>query len=147
MEEITGIVVSSVFAVIGIIFFIVGLSISKNYKKKQINCTISTTGKVVDLVKEKTRNVNSRSYSYTWRPVFEYNIGELKYIKKSYMGTSQPKYAIGQNVEIYYNPDDHNEFYVKGDNLANTLGKIFIGVGVGALAVAVLGIVLTYILQ
>ena len=80
--------------------------------------------------------------SYSWRPVFEYNIGELKFIKESSYGSSQSKYAIGQNVEIYYNPEDYNEYYVVGDTLPKTLGTIFTIVGIIAIIISIVSTIL-----
>lgn len=44
---------------------------------------------------------------------------------------------VGQAVEIYYNPQNMNEYYLGGETLMQTLGLICIIAGIG---VFVLGI-------
>lgn len=130
------IIFSGTWALVGIIFFIIGILILNNRKKKEINCTSKTYGKVTDIVRHQSYDRNG-GYSSSWHPVFEYNIGELKFIKESTYGSSQSKYAIGQNVEIYYNPEDYNEYYIVGDSLPKTLVTIFTSVGIGAIMIAI----------
>lgn len=130
------IIFSGAWSLIGIIFLIIGVAVLKNKKRKQINCTSKIYGKVIDIVRHETYKKNG-IYSSSWYPVFEYNIGELKYIKESLYGRSQPKYAVGQSVEVYYNPEDHNEFYIKGETVQKTLGKVFTIVGIVAISIGV----------
>ena len=111
------------FILVGIIFFTIGITILNKRKKKEKNCIMKTNGKVVDIVKEI--RIDTDGYTYYFHPIFEYNIGKLKYVKKSTVGTSKPKYAIGQNVEILYNPEDYNEYYIAGDNMQKRLATIF----------------------
>lgn len=127
------------FALFGITFFIIGIVIHNNNKKKEINCTSMTYGKVIDIVRHR----NSDDSSSTWHTVFEYNIGELKFRKESPYGSSQQKYAIGQDLEIYYNPENYNEYYIAGDTLPRTIAIIFAIVGIGATTIAIICAILT----
>ena len=135
------IIFSGIWGLIGIIFSIIGIVMLKNRKSKEINCTSKVYGKVKDIVRHQSYDSHG-GYSYSWRPVFEYNIGELKFIKESSYGSSQSKYAIGQNVEIYYNPEDYNEYYVVGDTLPKTLGTIFTIVGIIAIIISIVSTIL-----
>ena len=107
-----------------------------NRRKKETNCTSSTYGKVTDIVRHQSYDSDG-GYSSIWHPVFEYNVGELKFIKESPYGSSQSKYAIGQDVEVYYNPEDYNEYYLAGDTIPKTLATIFILVGIVAIFIAI----------
>ncbi len=124
------------FALCGLIFFIIGIVLLKIRKKKEVNCTSTTFGKVRDIVRHKSYDSNG-GYSSSWHPVFEYNIGELKFVKESHYGSSQPKYAIGQDVEVCYNPDNYNEFYIVGETVPKTLGVIFTIVGIIVIIIAI----------
>lgn len=135
------IIFSGIWAVIGFIFFIIGIVMLNNRKKKEINCTSKTYGKVTDIVRRQ-RYDSDGGYSSSWHPVFEYNIGELKFIKESPYGSSQSKYAIGQDIEVYYNPENYNEYYISGDTLSKTLATIFTIVGIGAIIVAIVSALL-----
>ena len=107
-----------------------------NRKNKEKNCTSKTYGKVIDIVKVRY-NAVGKGYSYMWHPVYEYNIGNQKFIKQSAYGRTECKYAVGQNVEIYFNPENYNEYYVAGENVPKTLGIIFTCVGIVLIIIAI----------
>lgn len=134
-------IIPGMFGLVGIIFFIIGIFLIINRKKKEKNCTSKTYGKVIDIVKVRYNDVG-KGYSYMWHPVFEYNIGNQKLIKQSAYGKVKCNYAIGQNVEIYFNPENYNEYYVAGENIPITLGIIFTCVGIVALIMAFFSIIL-----
>lgn len=127
---------SGISGLIGIIFFIIGIVILKKRKTKEKNCTSKTYGKVVDILKHKNVDLNG-GHTYSWHPVFEYTIENLKYIKESLYGSSSSKFAIGQNVEIHFNPQNYNEFYIAEETLPRTLGTIFTIVGIVLIVIAI----------
>lgn len=135
------IIFSGVWALVGFIFLIIGLVMLNNRKKKEINCTSMTYGKVTDIVRHQNYD-NNGGYSSSWHPIFEYNIGELKFIKESPFGSFQSKYAIGQELEVYYNPEDYNEYYISGDTTPKTLATIFTIVGIVAIFIAIISAIL-----
>lgn len=122
---------SGVWLLIGIVFFIIGIVMKNNRKKKEFNCTSKTMGIVKDLVRNVSYDSDNRSSTSMWHAVFEYKIGDLTYVKESPYGTSQSKYAIGQEVEIYYNPEDPHEYYVAGEKTLKILGNVFTFLGLG----------------
>lgn len=134
---------SGIWVIVGSIFFIIGIVMLQNKKKKQINCTSKTYGKIKDIVRHESYNSNDGGYTYTWHPIFEYNIGELKFIKESSYGSSKSKYAIGQEIEVYYNPKDYNDYYIAGENTSKILGIIFFIVGVIAINIALFSTIIT----
>lgn len=117
----------------------------KNRKKKEIKCILKTYGKVIDIVKHQKSDSNGR-YTFSWYPVFEYNIAELKFIKESLYGSSQPNYAIGQEVEVYYNPEDYNDFYIAGEALPKNIDTIFTIIGSTVIIVGVFSAMLILML-
>jgi len=123
------IIISGISILLGTIFLLIGIAMLSNRKKKEINCTSSTYGKVTDIVKHE-RYDSDGNHRSSWHPVFEYNIGDFKFIKEYPYGSSQSKYAIGQDVEIYYNPENYNEYYIAGDTFPKTLSIIFTIVGI-----------------
>lgn len=130
------IVFPAIFVLVGSIFFIIGIVMFKKIKKKEKNCTSKTYGKVKDIVRHQSYDIDG-GHSSSLYPVFEYNIGELKFIKESEHGSSKSKYEIGQNVEVYYNPEDYNEYYIAGDTAPKTAATIFTIMGVGAIIIAI----------
>lgn len=124
------------WALIGVVFLTIGIIMLNNGKKKRINCTSQTYGKVTDIVRRVSYDSDGCS-SISWHPVFEYSIGELKFVKESIYGASQSKYAIGQNVEIYYNPGNYDEYYIAGDSQSKRLAVIFTIVGIAATIITI----------
>lgn len=124
---------SGIWSLLGAIFFIIGIGLKSNLKKKEQNCTAVTYGKVRDIV----RHHDSKGHS-SWHPVFEYYIDDLEFIKESPYGSSSTKYAVGQEVKIKYNPKNHHEYYIVGDTLPKMLGNIFMFIGLGMAAIAVI---------
>lgn len=120
---------SGIWAFFGIIFCMIGVIMLNNRKKKEAKCTLMTYGKVTDIVRHRSYDSDG-GYSSSWHPVFEYNIEGIKYIKESPYGSSKPKYAIGQDVKIFYNPENNDEYYIAGDMLSKNIAIIFIIVGV-----------------
>lgn len=74
-----------------------------------------------------------------FHPIFEYSVGNQKYVKESKLGTTSQKYEIGQEIEIHYNPDNCDQYYVEGENTSKKLGVIFTITGIMVLVVAILG--------
>ena len=132
---------SGVFILVGAIFLIIGIAMFNNRKKKERNCTLMTHGKVTDMVRRKSYNRDGE-YTLSWYPVVEYNVGELKFTKESPYGSYQPKYTIGQDIEVYYNPEDYDEYYIAGDSLPKTLATIFTVVGIVAIFIAIISAIL-----
>lgn len=124
---------------IGIIFALIGIVMLKNEKKLKRDCTSTTFGKVVDLARHVTSNSDG-FYSSVWHPVFEYSVGELKYVKESMHGSSKSKYAIGQEVEVYYNPEKPDEYYIEGEQ--GVFSTVFTIVGIGVMIIAVFSAVI-----
>ncbi|MBR2704434.1 MAG: DUF3592 domain-containing protein [Clostridia bacterium] len=135
--------VLGLFIIVGVIFLIIGICISHNAKKKYKKCTIITSAKVLKNVRESFTDIDMHT-TYTMHPVFEYHVGE-ETIKKEYLvGTSKIKYQEGQVVNIFYNPKKPTMFYVQGDKLQSTLGKVFTIVGIVCICTAIVsGIIVT----
>jgi hypothetical protein len=132
---------SGVFILVGAIFLIIGIAMFNNRKKKERNCILMTHGKVTDMVRRKSYNRDGE-YTLSWYPVIEYNVGELKFTKESPYGSYQPKYTIGQDIEVYYNPEDYDEYYIAGDSLPKTLATILTVVGIVAISIAIISAIL-----
>ena len=115
-----------IFAIIGII---------KAFKLRQLeqNCTEPVFGKVTDLIKRTSNMHNddgSPSNTITWCPVFEYDIGEQHFRQTSNHSSNNCKYTIGQDVKIYYNPNNYNEYIVAGESISKTFALVFIFTGI-----------------
>ena len=122
-------VITIVWFLTGTIFTLTGVLLLLIRSKRKANCTSVTKGTVTDIVKRTGIYDKEYGYSTLWHPVFEYTVDGVKYVKESNYGTTKAKFGIGQELEILYNPDNNNEYYVKEENGPKTLGVIFTIVG------------------
>ncbi|MCH5316255.1 MAG: DUF3592 domain-containing protein [Eubacterium sp.] len=128
--------VGILFIVVGVVFIIAGIIVMIQGNISEQRCTEKTTGTVVELVIEKSTTSNHRT-SYIYFPVIEYQVGDRTISKKSNSGQNPPKYKVGQQVEIYYNPNNVEEYYIKGESAPKFIGILFVVLGSIAVAVGV----------
>lgn len=152
-----------VFIVMGVIFAVIGVIIMLTTHGKKVRCTSVTNAKVVDIVKSVTKDYSSRrnyarkgvtisignenfsnnSHLHTYNtttfyPLFEYTVNGVKYVRKSSMGSSSPRYGIGEEIEIHYNASNPNEFYTGKGNASMMIGMIFTIFGILLIAIYLL---------
>ena len=122
-------------AVIGVVFIVLGIvaiNLGNGLKKR---CTEKTIGTVVEIIcREQIDDTNP-----TYFPVIEYQVGDSTITQISNSGEYPSKYNVGDKVEIYYNPDNVQEYILKGDSTPNFVGIIAIVLGSIAVAVGIIG--------
>lgn len=123
---------------IGAVFIIMAVALVNSRKKKETRCTAKTHGKVIDIVKHQNYDRKGQPYNATWHAVFEYTIGELKFIKESSYGSSHLDCAIGQEIEVYYNPEDYDEYYVPGNSFPKSAIITMVLAGIFAIIIGVI---------
>lgn len=144
------------FLIAGIVITLIGILLIVTSKAKKSRCTSTTIAKVVDIDREKTQSLdssgrdmqyenhthisignmninlarNNYNYNTIFYPIIEYQVGDKKYVKKSGSGSSSSTYAIGDETEIHYNPNDPNEFYMTEGGSGIMIGVVFTIVGI-----------------
>lgn len=108
----------------GIVLLAFGvISIIKELKRSA-RCTEHTPGYVVDVIKDQRINDDgnkTKRYSYT--PVFEYMIDGKTFRSQSNVSTGDKyEYKIGDSVNILYNPQQPDEFLIKGKSKKSGIG-------------------------
>ena len=127
----------------GLVFAAVGMFMITKGNEKAQKCIEETSGVVVEVIGEESEKRDSGgnySITVTYFPVIEYITKDNRTIKKRYStGTgSYGKYIEGDEIDILYDPNNEENYLIKGDNSFKIMGYIFTGIGV---LVAVLGIV------
>lgn len=137
---------------VGLLFVGIGIFVLVSGNAKVKRCTVETVGMVVEIKEERTTD-SEGDYQYTYYPVIRYQAGDRTITKQSSSGSSsnsrlslgavsfsssKSKYSVNDSIEIMYNPDNVEEFIIKGDKGSNIIGIVFIVLG--SLA-AVLGII------
>lgn len=117
---------------IAVAFFIVGLYyLNKQKKEKRYSC--KAYGKIINNIKREEKNFDVDDHYRTrvyWYALYEYTVGETKCIRETNIGTLQPKYEVGQNVTVYYNPDNCHEAYIDGDNNSQIKSAVCFALGI-----------------
>ena len=125
------------FLLVGIIFIIAGIIAMSQGDSLKERCTEEAIGTVVDVICETSYSGTENQYTHTYYPVIEYQVGDRTVSQKSRTGQYPPKYQVGQQLEICYNPNNVEEFIIKGDSTSKLIGIIVIAVGSIAVAVGV----------
>ncbi len=101
--------VGAAFAIIPLIFFMIGMCMIRRLLKERKYATTSTIATVVSIESKLSASKNSRRVYF---PIYEFQIGEESYHVKSPSGYSSSCVSKGQQVDLYYNPQDPLLFYV-----------------------------------
>lgn len=136
---------SGAFCGIGLIFLMVSWIITAVVADKKKNCTSKAVGTVTDLV--RSTNYYDRNHSIRgFHPVVQYTTekGETLSITSA-VSTSPPKYKVGDIVNVKYDPNKPEKFYIDGDNTINIVKIVFLCVGLGLIVLGLLVGILVFI--
>ena len=140
---IIAIIILGIGLTLGVVFLVIGLAVTNNKNKKNERCTSKTSGKVINMAQRCYKRMGIDDYSnFAWHPVIEYQIGETKVEKEYNFGSGKPKYEIGQKIQIYYNPQNYNEYYIEGDNVQTIVAKGFTIAGITLVCLTIFSVAL-----
>ena len=117
----------------GMVVLAVGIFLFISEKGLAKRCTTEAVGTVVDIKVEENLEEDDgiTRTTYTYFPIIEYNAGDKAVSKQSTTGSSgSPSYNVNDKIDILYNPNNVEEFIIKGDTTSNILSIVFIAVGV-----------------
>ncbi len=117
-------------------FLAIGVYTIISYLLRKRRCTEEVDGMVVEF--EDSRKLNS-SAKYT---IFQYYVDGITYTQRSKIGSSNNKYRIDEEVTIYYNPTNPNEYIVKNDRSELWFGVVY---GLGPILIIGFFVIVSYI--
>ena len=127
--KITLIIIAVLAVLAGVLFIYLG-------KKKKERCTAVTQAKIVK-VKEKTESTDEGKKESEYTAELEFEVGG-----KTYKGSAgkksgnKRKYRVGDEYDVYYNPEKPKEFLVEGKSGGLFTGIIAILIGIVAAVLA-----------
>ncbi len=140
---------SVIIILLGVVFFLIGFSFYKKHKNLKSVCTMPTMGKVTGMSKEEsvsTETDNDGNTKKTTRinyyPVFQYIVDGKIIEKKSTTGTNRPRFTEGQNINVLFNPNNPEQFYVVEDKASGRFGIYFM---LFSLVIIIFGIVAIFV--
>ena len=133
-------IVPAVFLFVGIVFLIVGLTISRHIEKLVRRCTLEVDA-VVDDMRRASRGASVKSrtdLTPMLYPVFRYSYGGTEYKVQSHYASNPPKFSVGQSTTLRIDPDNPTSFIAVSDPVPRILsivfgviGAVFITVSIG----------------
>ena len=125
-----------IFIIIGIVAIGLGIFIMISGNRLAKVCTEETTGTVVGILRED--ETDSEGYtSVTYSPQIEYKVGEQLVTAKGNSSSNASDYTIGEQIQIMYNPNNIEEYMIKGDRSSLLGGIIWIVLGTIILLVGI----------
>ena len=99
---------------------------SSRLRKK---CTDQTEG-VVSEVEETVYRKKHSGKGHSYRAVFTYSVFYVEYIRRGHVKFHFPKFSVGQNVTVFYDPFKPQRYYVleEGRGLQRFLFPIACGI-------------------
>ncbi len=129
-------IISVCVVLFGAIFIGVGVIVGIVRKTQEKNCTYKITATVLD--NERGSNDSSALY-----PVYYYSYLGKEYTVKSSSGSYPPKFSVGEEVEMYIDPDDPKRYFVPVDNTTKIISIVFKIIGS---VIAALGLLIPMII-
>lgn len=105
---------------------------------KTRRCTAVTTGAISDVKEKVTRRSNAGYASREYIPTVVYTVGGIQYSKRFAKAYNDATYAVGQKVEVMYNPERPAEINKKGTSNKADIVILCIGVIIGIVGVVLL---------
>ena len=121
----------------GVIFIGVGAFVFIKVNDLAKRCTAYAEGTVIEIISEDSTDDDGFT-QYTYYPVIQYSVEGRNVSKKNSVGSNPSKYNVNDKVEILYDPNNVEDYIIKGDKTTSFLGIIFI---VAGLAVAIIGVI------
>ncbi len=126
---------TGVWCLVGAIFLAIGIGMRRSFTRREERLRGRAEGRVVEVVRREHHS--SRGDSITWYPIVEFVADGHKIALESDDGAGRKKHYEGQSVEVLYDPDDPTTFRLEGDSVTSLLGKIFLAVGIGCIAIGI----------
>ena len=119
---------------IAILFLSIGLVVRSRQKRLRNNCTMCTYGTITNVFEGRVSDDGGR----LWFPEFEFTVGDETLTKTTNTGSNPPRYKVGQVVQVFYNPNNYDEYYLDEDPVREILSTVFIAFGIMWMVVGLL---------
>ena len=117
-----------IFILAGVLFVVVGIFFLVKGNDKAKNCTEEAVGTIVDIRDDISSDEGE--VTHTYYPIIEYKAGDKTIKKEANISTNEEfKYRVNDKIDILYNPNNVEEYMIKGDKSSNIIGIVFIVLG------------------
>lgn len=116
--------IAVMFLLVGIFIIACCLYFTLSQRKLYELCDTTTSAVVVD-VEHRWAHQNSEYSGIAYYPLYQFHVNGQPIIVKSNIGTSSPRYQVGEKVELVYYSQNPYQFYVAGDHAGTMLSTVF----------------------
>ena len=124
---------TGVWCLVGVIFLAVGFALRRSFLRKEERLRARATGTVTEVVRRVSHSSDGDSDS--WYPIVSFEADGRAISLESDVGGGRKRFYEGQTVEVLYDPDDPSCFTLEGLDPTRLLGRVFLGVGLGCVAI------------
>ncbi|MCQ2513833.1 MAG: DUF3592 domain-containing protein [Ruminococcus sp.] len=137
-------IISAVFFLSGIILFITTKYLTAKNTSYKKRCIIKTEARVSGNGHKPMEEKDLFPNDKIWYPFLEFYVSNKPVNHRYYFGTDKIRFNIDEQVEILYNPDNSEEFYIPADKLPNRQNKLLIIYGAVCFIIGILLLFLTF---
>lgn len=128
------------YCIISACVMLLGFSAFSTFRfyKQKAHCTEKVTAVVEDYERGHSKKQSHGRQINTYFPVFRYTYEGEEYLVKSNVGSNEKQYEIGDEAEIFIDPDSPEHISIPGNNLFYILLAV---VGAAALIVLIVCVI------
>ena len=127
------------WCLVGVVFLGVGLGLRRRCLRREERQRARASGTVAEVVRRVDHASDRTSVSF--HPVVAFEVDGRKISLEAADGDWRKRYCEGQGVEVLYDPDDPSCFRLEGFDPLRLLGRVFLWIGLGAVAVGLIAAV------
>lgn len=113
-------------------FIVVGASFIHKINNLIKKCTLKITGEIIDYSREQKYDNDTSRFYYVYTPIVKCYIAGIEIVKKLNTGHRSRNIEVqetGKEIEVFFNPDNYDEFYTIEDKGLKTVGIVMICIG------------------
>jgi len=127
---------TGIWCLVGAIFLAVGVGLRRAAQRKEDRLRARTTGTVTEVVRRYSHSDGGDTP--VWYPIVEFEAEGRRISLESGDGGGRKRFYEGQRVEVLFDPDDPSCFQLEGFNSVGLVGKIFLWIGLGSIAIGLI---------
>ena len=133
------IILTGIWCLVGAIFLAIGIGIGRSGRNREERLREQTDGVILEMIRHTESHRDGTTTS--WHPLVEFDC-EGRRVSLEGESVSRKRYYEGQQVRVYYDPDDPSCFRIGNDDPSRLLGRIFTAVGAVCIVIGLAAAVL-----
>ena len=137
-SDIFAVIFAGIWCLVGIVFTCVGWGLSRAFDRREERLRGRADGLVTEVVRRESGGAGSSSRTVNYYPIVDFSADGQPVSLEATSGGGRKRHYPGQLVQVLYDPDDPTCFRLEGDTTNRTLGRVFLAVGLGCIALGLI---------